>query len=58
MFSALLPPDAAMDALSGTNVFGSVTADGGFLGHYNKITGYDVTALLVIGSSGWFDPGP
>lgn len=36
-----------MDALSNTNVFGSVTADGGFLGHYNRITGYDVTDAEV-----------
>lgn len=34
---------ALMDGLSATNIFGSVTADGGFLGHYNKLTGFDVT---------------
>jgi aminoglycoside phosphotransferase (APT) family kinase protein len=32
-----------MDTLSNTNIFGSVTADGGFLGHYNKLTGFGVT---------------
>lgn len=32
-----------MDTLSNTNIFGSVTADGGFLGHYNRLTGFDVT---------------
>jgi aminoglycoside phosphotransferase (APT) family kinase protein len=34
---------AHMDVLSNTNLFGSVKEDGGFLGHYNKITGFDVT---------------
>ncbi|OAI41334.1 hypothetical protein AYO38_03895 [bacterium SCGC AG-212-C10] len=34
---------AQMDLLSNTNIMGSVKADGGFLGHYNKITGFDVT---------------
>jgi prepilin-type processing-associated H-X9-DG protein len=32
-----------MDTLSNTDVFGSVTEDGGFLGHYNKLTGFGVT---------------
>jgi aminoglycoside phosphotransferase (APT) family kinase protein len=32
-----------MDTLSNTNIFGSVTVDGGFLGHYNKLTGFNVT---------------
>jgi aminoglycoside phosphotransferase (APT) family kinase protein len=32
-----------MDVLSNTNVFGSVKEDGGFIGHYNKITGFNVT---------------
>ncbi|MCK9517636.1 MAG: phosphotransferase family protein [Dehalococcoidia bacterium] len=32
-----------MDLLSNTNVFGSVKENGGFLGHYNKITGFNVT---------------
>lgn len=32
-----------MDLLSNTNVFGSVREDGGFLGHYNRITGFGVT---------------
>ncbi len=32
-----------MDVLSNTNIFGSVKVDGGFLGHYNKITGFGVT---------------
>jgi aminoglycoside phosphotransferase (APT) family kinase protein len=32
-----------MDILSNTNLFGSVKADGGFLRHYNRLTGYDVT---------------
>lgn len=36
-----------MDQLTNTNVFGSVTADGGFLGHYNKITGFDVTEAEI-----------
>ena len=36
-----------MDTLSNTNVFGSVTADGGFLGHYNKLTGFNVTEEQV-----------
>lgn len=36
-----------MDTLSNTNIFGSVTADGGFLGHYNKLTGFDVTEQEV-----------
>lgn len=32
-----------MDLLSNTNIFGSVKEDGGFIGHYNKLTGFDVT---------------
>lgn len=36
-----------MDVLSNTNLFGSVTADGGFLGHYNKLTGFNVTEQEV-----------
>jgi aminoglycoside phosphotransferase (APT) family kinase protein len=32
-----------MDVLSNTDIFGSVKVDGGFLGHYNKITGFNVT---------------
>ncbi len=32
-----------MDVLTNTDLFGSVKADGGFLGHYNRITGFDVT---------------
>lgn len=32
-----------MDTLSNTDIFGSVKVDGGFIGHYNKITGFDVT---------------
>jgi hypothetical protein len=32
-----------MDTLSNTDVFGSVTEDGGFLGHYNRLTGFGVT---------------
>ncbi|MGE5596384.1 MAG: phosphotransferase family protein [Hyphomicrobiales bacterium] len=32
-----------MDLLSNTNIFGSVKVDGGFLGHYNRITGFNVT---------------
>lgn len=32
-----------MDMLSATDIFGSVKADGGFLGHYNKLTGFNVT---------------
>jgi len=32
-----------MDAISATNVFGSVTREGGFLQYYNKLTGFDVT---------------
>jgi prepilin-type processing-associated H-X9-DG protein len=32
-----------MDVLSNTDIFGSVKADGGFIGHYNKITGFNVT---------------
>lgn len=32
-----------MDLLSNTNVYGSVKEDGGFLGHYNRITGQDIT---------------
>jgi aminoglycoside phosphotransferase (APT) family kinase protein len=32
-----------MDLLSNTNIFGSVKEDGGFLGHYNRITGFNVT---------------
>jgi aminoglycoside phosphotransferase (APT) family kinase protein len=34
---------ALMDGLSNTNIFGSVKEDGGFIGHYNKLTGFDVT---------------
>ncbi len=34
---------AHMDTLSATNIFGSVKEDGGFLGHYNRITGFEVT---------------
>jgi aminoglycoside phosphotransferase (APT) family kinase protein len=34
---------AQMDLLSNTNIMGSVKADGGFLGHYNKLTGFNVT---------------
>ncbi len=36
-----------MDVLSNTNIFGSVSADGGFLQHYNRITGFDVTEKEV-----------
>ena len=36
-----------LDLLSNTNIFGSVTADGGFLGHYNAITGFGVTDAEV-----------
>ncbi len=32
-----------MDMLSATDLFGSVKADGGFLGHYNRLTGFNVT---------------
>lgn len=32
-----------MDLLSNTNLFGSVKAEGGFLGLYNKLTGFGVT---------------
>ncbi|MCS7294595.1 MAG: phosphotransferase family protein [Chloroflexota bacterium] len=32
-----------MDLLSNTNIFGSVKAEGGFLGLYNKLTGFGVT---------------
>lgn len=32
-----------MDVLSATDLFGAVKADGGFLGHYNKLTGFNVT---------------
>lgn len=32
-----------MDLLSNTNLFGSVKKEGGFLGYYNKLTGFDVT---------------
>ena len=32
-----------MDMLSATDIFGAVKVDGGFLGHYNKITGFGVT---------------
>lgn len=32
-----------MDMLSATDIFGSVRVDGGFLGHYNKLTGFNVT---------------
>ncbi|MCC7365076.1 MAG: phosphotransferase family protein [Dehalococcoidia bacterium] len=32
-----------MDVLSNTDIFGSVKKDGGFLGHYNRITGFGVT---------------
>lgn len=32
-----------MDTLSATNIFGSVTADGGFLQHYNRLTRFGVT---------------
>lgn len=34
---------ALMDGVSNTNIFGSVKEDGGFIGHYNKLTGFDVT---------------
>jgi aminoglycoside phosphotransferase (APT) family kinase protein len=34
---------ALMDTLSNTNIMGSVKADGGFLQHYNKLTGFNVT---------------
>lgn len=36
-----------MDVLSATDIFGAVKVDGGFLGHYNKITGFGVTAEEV-----------
>ncbi len=32
-----------MDTLSNTNIFGSVTKEGGFLQYYNKLTGFEVT---------------
>ncbi|MEX2080683.1 MAG: phosphotransferase family protein [Dehalococcoidia bacterium] len=32
-----------MDLLTNTDIMGSVRVDGGFLGHYNKITGFNVT---------------
>ena len=32
-----------MDMLSATDIYGSVTVDGGFLGHYNKLTGFGIT---------------
>ena len=32
-----------MDMLSATDIYGSVKVDGGFLGHYNKLTGFNVT---------------
>lgn len=32
-----------MDLLSNTNVMGSVKKEGGFLGYYNKLTGFNVT---------------
>lgn len=32
-----------MDLLSNTDIMGSVKVDGGFIGHYNRITGFDVT---------------
>jgi len=32
-----------MDLLSNTNIFGSVKAEGGFLGLYNKLTGFGIT---------------
>ncbi|MEP6870584.1 MAG: phosphotransferase family protein [Anaerolineaceae bacterium] len=34
---------ALMDALTNTNILGSVKEDGGFLQHYNKLTGFGVT---------------
>jgi aminoglycoside phosphotransferase (APT) family kinase protein len=34
---------ALMDGLSNTNIFGSVKKEGGFIGYYNKLTGFDVT---------------
>jgi aminoglycoside phosphotransferase (APT) family kinase protein len=34
---------AQMDTLSNTNIMGSVKEDGGFLGHYNRLTGFNVT---------------
>ena len=45
-----------MDLLSNTDLFGAVKEDGGFLGHYNKITGFDVTEeeleyFRLVGSS-------
>lgn len=35
------------DVLSNTNLFGSVKVDGGFLGHYNRLTGFNVTAAEI-----------
>ncbi|MGI8927348.1 MAG: phosphotransferase family protein [Tepidiformaceae bacterium] len=32
-----------MDELSNTEIFGAVKTDGGFLGHYNRLTGFNVT---------------
>ena len=34
---------ALMDFLTNTNILGSVKEDGGFLQHYNKLTGFNVT---------------
>lgn len=34
---------ALMDVLTNTNIMGSVKEDGGFLQHYNKLTGFNVT---------------
>ena len=34
---------ALMDVLTNTNILGSVKEDGGFLQHYNKLTGFSVT---------------
>lgn len=34
---------ALMDFLTDTNILGSVKEDGGFLEHYNKLTGFNVT---------------
>jgi aminoglycoside phosphotransferase (APT) family kinase protein len=34
---------AHTDLLSATDIMGSVKVDGGFLGHYNRITGFNVT---------------
>jgi aminoglycoside phosphotransferase (APT) family kinase protein len=36
-----------MDAISATNILGSVTREGGFLQYYNKLTGFDVTPQEV-----------